>query len=157
MLIPCCSGPIRAPFSSVNRLSVEVRIQCLRSDGQLQRMNWQTIRLELGRTREFPNGSASRAYLLRAPLNAEGEIDEQALLALPEQATVRRLWPSEPDVSGHLTRIGDKWAFVGGRNGAERKVISEIEALRISEGAMLMLRERGQELPFRVAKMRNLG
>lgn len=120
-------------------------------------MNWQTIRLELGRTREFPNGSASRAYLLRAPLNAQGEIDEQALLKLPEQATVRRLWPSEPDVSGYLTRMGDKWAFVGGRSGAERTVISEIDAIRISEGAMLMLRERGQELPFRVAKMRDLG
>lgn len=120
-------------------------------------MNWTSIRLELGRTRDFPNGSASRAYLLRAPLDPEGVIDEQALLKLPEQATVRRLWPSEPDISGFLTRIGEKWAFVSGRNGAERTVFTEMDALPISEGAMLTLREQGRELPFRVAKLRALG
>lgn len=120
-------------------------------------MIWKAIRLELGRTLDFPNGSASRAYLLRAPLNAEGVIDEQAIRALPEQATVRRLWPSEPDVSGHLTRIGDKWAFVAGRSGDERAVITEMDSLPINEGAMVVLRERGQDLPFRVANLRTLG
>ena len=120
-------------------------------------MNWKAIRLELGRTRDFPNGSASRAYLLRLPLSPEGTIDEQALRELPEQATVRRLWPSEPDLSGHLTRVGEKWAFVASRSGGERTVISEMDPLPINEGAMLMLRERGKELPFRVARLRALG
>ena len=119
-------------------------------------MNWKAIRLELGRTRDFPNGSASRAYLLRAPLTADGVIDEQAIRELPEQATVRRLWPSEPDVSGHLARVGDKWVFVAGRNGAAGPVFTEMDALPFSEGAMLTLREKGQELPFRVARLRPL-
>ena len=119
-------------------------------------MNWKAIRLELGRTRDFPNGSASRAYLLRAPLNDDGVIDEQAIRDLPEQATVRRLWPSEPDVSGHLTRVGDKWAFVSSRTGIEHSVFTEMDALPISEGAMLLLREKGRELPFRVARLRPL-
>jgi len=119
-------------------------------------MNWKAIRLELGRTREFPNGSASRAYLLRVPLDAEGVIDENAIRELPEQATVLRLWPSEPDLNGHLARAGNKWAFVSRRNGTEGAVFTEMDPLPISEGAMLLLRDKGQELPFRVARLRPL-
>ena len=39
-------------------------------------MNWKTIRLELAATREFPTGSAGRAFLLRLPLRDDGSIDE---------------------------------------------------------------------------------
>ena len=42
-------------------------------------MTWQSIRLELARTPDFPDGSASRAYLLRLPLHRDGLIDEEAL------------------------------------------------------------------------------
>jgi hypothetical protein len=31
-------------------------------------MTWKTIRLELARTSEFPNGSAAHAYVLLSPL-----------------------------------------------------------------------------------------
>lgn len=119
-------------------------------------MNWKAIRLELARTQDFPNGSASRAYLLRAPLDDAGAIDEKAVREWPEQATVLRLWPSEPDMSGHLARVGDKWAFVSRRNGKESAVFTEMDPLPISEGGMLLLREKGQELPFRVARLRAL-
>ena len=120
-------------------------------------MQWKSIRLELGRTHDFPNGSASRAYLMRLPLFADGTIDEQAIIGKPEQATVRRMWPSEPDVSGHLVRQGSSWAFLTGRSGASRSIYSELNPVPISEGAMLTMREKGQELPFRVAKLRDLG
>ena len=119
-------------------------------------MNWKSIRLELGRTNDFPNGSASRAYLMRLPLAPDGSIDEQAVVTKPEQATVRRMWPSQPDVSGHLIRSGDRWAFLAGRSGADKSVYSEMGGEPISEGALLTLRENGQELPFRVAKLSDL-
>lgn len=118
-------------------------------------MNWKAIRLELARTSDFPNGSASRAYLMRLPLLEDGAIDECALKKAPEQATVRRLWPSEPDLSGHLVRAGDGWAFLAGRNGSAR-VIAEIDPRPISEGSLLTFRERGRDLPFRVAQVRAL-
>lgn len=119
-------------------------------------MNWKSIRLELGRTHDFPNGSASRAYLMRLPLAPDGTIDEQAVIHMPEQATVRRMWPSQPDLSGHLVRQGTNWAFLAGRSGAKRTIYSELDSRPISEGAMLTLRENGQELPFRVAKLCDL-
>lgn len=119
-------------------------------------MSWKSIRLELGQTCEFPNGSASRAYLLRLPLAEDGTINARELDEAPEQATVRRLWPSEPDISGHLVRAADKWVILAGRSGRNRCVFSEIEPKPISEGAVLTMREKGRELLFRVANLRPL-
>ena len=114
-------------------------------------MTWQSIRLELDRTREFPKGSAGRAYLLRLPLDGEGAIDEAAIRAAPERATMRRFWPNEPDCIGHICRSGDCWALVC--DGRMRSVISEIASTSIREGGLLEVRERsGERLPFRVAK-----
>lgn len=116
-------------------------------------VTWQSIRLELDRTPAFPKGSAGRAYLLRLPLDAEGAIDEAAIRAAPERATMRRFWPNEPDCSGHICRSGDCWALVC--EGPERKmsVISEIAPGPIREGGLVEVRERnGETLPFRVAK-----
>lgn len=116
-------------------------------------MTWQTIRLELDRTREFPKGSAGRAYLLRLPLDAEGAIDETAMRVAPERATMRRFWPNEPDCRGHIRRSGDRWALVSDAAEKNGSVVSEIAPGPIREGALLNLRERGGEtLPFRVAK-----
>ncbi|MFC7538098.1 hypothetical protein ACFQPG_12115 [Sphingomonas sp. GCM10030256] len=119
-------------------------------------MSWTSIRLELGETGEFPNGSASRAYLLRLPLADDGTLDARALESAPEQATVRRLWPSEPDISGQIVAAGDKWVIMAGRSGRNRCPFSEIDPRPISEGALLTLREKGRKLLFRVAKLRPL-
>ena len=116
-------------------------------------MTWQSIRLELDRTREFPKGSAGRAYLLRLPLDAEGAIDEAAMRVAPERATMRRFWPNEPDRRGHVRRSGDHWALVSDAAERNASVISEIAPGAIREGALVEVRERGGEtLPFRVAK-----
>lgn len=116
-------------------------------------MTWKSVRLELAKTREFPNGSASRAYLLRLPLTDDGRIDEAALDALPDQATVRRLWPSEADVSGHLVRNGRGWAFLA-RQGHEAVFAFDPPPLKVGETIELV--ERGRTLPFRVAKLAEL-
>lgn len=119
-------------------------------------MNWKSIRLELARTNNFPGGSASRAYVMRLPLATDGTIDERALGEQPEQATVRRMWPSEPDIRGHLIRAGSGWAFLAARSGQQRKIWSEFDAEPISEGREITLRENGEPLPFRVAKLSDL-
>lgn len=119
-------------------------------------MTWKSIRLELDRTREFPNGSATRAYLLRLPLAEDGTIDAHALEQAPEQATVRRLWPNEPDLCGQFVRCDGKWLLLTGRGGPQRSAFSEIDPLPIREGALLVLRERDRSLQFRVAQLRPL-
>ena len=77
----------------------------------LQMANWTNVRLELGRTRDFPHGSPARHYLLRLPLGANNTIDEQVRADRPYLVTVRRFWPQEPDLRGHLVKVSQGWAF----------------------------------------------
>lgn len=120
-------------------------------------MNWKSIRLELGRTESSPRGSASRAYLLRLPIGKDGLIDRAAVEELPQQATMRRLWPNEPDASGFVVRVNGHWALAAGEPGRGRAVVAEIEESPLREGSIVTIKERsGERLPFRVAKMRPL-
>ncbi len=75
-------------------------------------MSLRTIRLELARTREFPEGSSARGYEFHAPLTADGHIDEAAFRANRAACTVRRFWPGEDDRTGglHHTR-NHQWVF----------------------------------------------
>ena len=114
---------------------------------------WNLIRLELARTPEFPAGSASRAYMLRVPLDAEGRIDETALARKPAMATVRRFWPNEPDQSGSLVRKGRGWAFsyAVGEDDDEDLYHLEAHPLRIGEYVTLTEQD-GRQFPFRVVR-----
>ena len=72
-------------------------------------MTWKTVRLELAPSASFPRGSPSRAYLLRVPLDENGEIDGAMLARSPSRATARRFWSSEPDQFGHIERSDGHW------------------------------------------------
>ena len=74
-------------------------------------MKWKTIRLELAATTAFPKGSVGRGFLIRAPLNHDGCIDELLLREKPGRAKVRRVWPNEADERGRLVRVDGHWAM----------------------------------------------
>ncbi len=70
------------------------------------------IRLNLARTREFPNGSNRHGYEFAAPLDAEGRIDVESWKKLRENCRVRRFWGDEEEDVGHVVhRPGGSWAF----------------------------------------------
>jgi len=120
-------------------------------------MNWQSIRLELARTPDFPEGSASRAYLLHLPIDSNGLIDESSRETLPARATVRRVWPNEPDLSGHVIRRKDGWAFSYAPGEDDDETIFHLENHPIRLGEYLTLTEPdGQRLPFRVTSMKEI-
>lgn len=115
---------------------------------------WTLARLELARTPEFPEGSASRAYLLRLPLGDDGLIDDAALAEDPAQATVRRSWPDQADQSGYLVRKGRGWAFSYALGEDDDEALYHLEAHPIRLGEYLTLTEPdGTRLPFRVASV----
>ena len=71
-----------------------------------------TIRLNLARTKEFPNGSARHGYEFIAPLDETGHIDAAAWKKNRELCRVRRFWGDEEEDIGHLVhRPGGTWAF----------------------------------------------
>ena len=124
---------------------------------QLGPMNWQSIRLELARTTQFPEGSASRAYLLHLPLDEYGLVNEPARGRSPERATVRRFWPNEPDQSGYVIRRKDGWAFSYMPGDEDDETIFHLENHPIRLGEYLTLTEPdGTRLPFRVASIKEL-
>lgn len=119
-------------------------------------MTWKAIRLELAPIDGFPEGSASRALLLRAPLDELGQIDVQAIARNPGQATVRRFWPSERDESGQLERVDGSWVFrPRGMKGNQeyRLAAGPFQA----DAQIIVSQPDGTELPFRVVSIEGLG
>lgn len=120
-------------------------------------MNWKSIRLELARTADFPEGSASRAFLLHLPLDEDGLIDEETLRGAPVRATVHRFWPNERDQAGYVIRTSRGWAFSYEPGEDDDEAVFHLETHPIRMGEYLTLTEPdGRRLPFRVASLRQL-
>ena len=74
------------------------------------------IRLNLARSKEFPQGSPQRGYEFVAPLNDQGHIDEALWREHRDNCRVRRFWEGEDDEIGFLVhRPGGaehaRWVF----------------------------------------------
>lgn len=124
-----------------------------RTSAHLERMTWKTVRLELARTKDFPNGSAGRAYLMRLPLDGHGVIDETEFTANPQFATVRRYWPNEADRAGYLIRRKKGWAFSYAIGDEDDEDIFHLESHPIALGEYLTITETDRtRLPFRVMR-----
>lgn len=120
-------------------------------------MIWKTIRLELANTPDFPRGSPSRAYLLRLPLGENGAIDRTALQDEPREATVRRFWPSQPDLAGYVVPGPAGWVLSYDRvQSGPGSGKLEGDALCLGD-CVTMTEPDGTRLPFRVAALETLG
>lgn len=60
------------------------------------------IRLNLARSREFPQGSERHGYEFVAPLDADGHIDADLWRKHREHCGVRRFWAGEAEEFGRL-------------------------------------------------------
>jgi hypothetical protein len=60
------------------------------------------IRLNLARSKEFPEGSAGHGYEFVAPLDAQGHIDPKLWKERREHCRVRRFWNGEDEQTGWL-------------------------------------------------------
>lgn len=114
-------------------------------------MTWKTIRLELARTADHPDGSSAHAYVFRVPLNEEGFIEPEALKKAEKTPVVRRFWPGEPDQSGVVIASPKGWAFSYKIGDEDDEVIFRLKDHPLKVGEHLTITETdGSELPFRV-------
>jgi hypothetical protein len=75
-------------------------------------MALKSIRLELARDPEFPEGSARHGYEFKAPLDKAGHIDAAEWKKHRQFCAVRRFWGAEDDEYGHVIRTkSGGWAF----------------------------------------------
>jgi hypothetical protein len=82
------------------------------------------IRLELARSKEFPNRSTAHGYEFVAPLDGEAHIDPALWRKHRDRCRVRRFWDDEEAEVGHLVhRPGGsehaQWVFDYDRGVAE--------------------------------------
>lgn len=114
-------------------------------------MTWKTIRLELARTPEFPDGSAAHAYVLRLPIDDNGFIEHAAMKHLNESPVVHRIWPNEHDRTGVVISQRAGWAFSYEVGDADDEGIFHLEHHPIKLGEYLTITEPdGERLPFKV-------
>ena len=106
-----------------------------------------TVRLNLARTREFPNGSDRHGYRFTAPLDDEGHLDPEGWKAHRDRCRVVRFWAGEEEDIGHLVHRGTAWGFhydlsgdegdeFGYRLGTHRFVPGEYVSIRDDEDEM---------------------
>lgn len=60
------------------------------------------IRLDLARSKDFPDGSARHGYEFVAPLDSSGHIDQEQWSKYRDNCGVRRFWAGEDDKTGRL-------------------------------------------------------
>jgi hypothetical protein len=114
-------------------------------------MTWKTIRLELARTPEFPEGSATHSYILRLPLDDDDLIDRAALKHPSESPAVRRIWPGQADRIGVMISQPGGWAFSYEVGDADDEGVFHLENHPIRLGQYLTITEAdGERLPFKV-------
>jgi hypothetical protein len=119
-------------------------------------MALQTIRLELARTEEFPEGSAEFGYEFKAPLKGDGHIDADAWRAVKAQCTVRHFRPGEEDERGVLIRPqGRIWAFSYAPGEDDDEPFFRFESHAFKEGEYVSITGHdGKRLPFKVVSVR---
>ncbi|MBI4183008.1 MAG: hypothetical protein HY521_03290 [Proteobacteria bacterium] len=114
-----------------------------------------TIRLELARTAEFPEGSSHRGYVLVAPLDPDGRIDLDTWRRQRRQCTVRRFWEGDDDDHGRLIRTRDRgWAFSYAPGTEDDENIHRLQEHVFRIGEYVSIRQHdGTVLPFRVVEL----
>lgn len=119
-------------------------------------MTLKTIRLELARTHEFPEGSRKHGYEFTAPLGEDGHIDLDAWKQAAQLCTVLRFWGDEDDEHGLLVRHRGGWAFSYAPGADDDEPFYRFDSHAFREGEYVTITEHdGVARPFRVAWVRD--
>ena len=118
-------------------------------------MSWKRVRLERARSHEFPEGSTRHGYEMVLPLAPDDRVDEKALAAAPEVATVHRFWEGEGDSVGRIERIGGEWQISYAEGNAEDESLHRFASHLFREGEYVSVRTaEGAERAFKVVAVR---
>src|SRR5579872_1405375 len=92
-----------------------------------------TVRLELARCDDFPEGSWKHGYELHVPLTAEGRLDHKAMPENRDEVTFHRFWDGE-DERGHIRHGHSGWVLSFGQGRAEDETIFKGDQHRFAVG-----------------------
>lgn len=119
-------------------------------------MGLKLIRLELARTRQYPQGSAAHGYEFTAPLDEDGHLDMETWKSYRQACTVWRFWGGEPDEHGQLIHGRGGWAFSYEIGDADDEPIFKFDRHVFRQGEYVSITEHdGVTRPFRVVSVRS--
>lgn len=115
------------------------------------------VRLELARTREFPDGSHKHGYEFTAPLTDDGHLDADDWKRVGQACTVLRFWGGGDDERGQLIHTrGKRWAFSYAPGEDDDEPIFRFDQHTFREGEYVTITEHdGVARPFKVVWVRN--
>lgn len=120
-------------------------------------MTLRTIRLELARGADFPDGSNQHGYEFRAPLDAAGHFDMETWRKHRADCTVRRFWGGQADEHGLLVHTrGRRWVFSYVPNeDSDDEQIFRFDGHAFKPGEYVSITEHdGIQRPFQVVGVR---
>jgi hypothetical protein len=117
--------------------------------------NLQSVRLELARTAQFPEGSSDCGYEFIAPLDGQGRLDVAAWQTHRARCTVRRFWLDEPEEQGELVHTrGGRWVFSYAPGAEDDEPIFKFDRHSFVPGEYVSVTEHdGVTRPFRVVSV----
>jgi hypothetical protein len=119
-------------------------------------MTLRTIRLELARCPEFPEGSASHGYEFVAPLDKAGHFNAAEWKMSRDRCTVRRFWGDEEERGQLIHHRGGAWAFsYDADTDEDDEPIFRFDRHVFTQGEYVSITEHdGVQRPFRIANVR---
>jgi hypothetical protein len=116
------------------------------------------IHIELARESGHPEGDASVAYTIVAPLDADGRIDHKLWRANREACRIARVRPNEEDEHGHLVHhSGGAWSFHYDRDvKLPEDVGYHFADEHFVSGEYVSINERGRMHTYRVTSVSRL-
>jgi hypothetical protein len=111
-----------------------------------------SIRLELARSKEFPDGRTDTGYEFKAPLSSDGHLDLEGWKILKAACTVRHFEDGVPVEEGRLVHRGSGWYFhFDGGNANDDEPIFRFGSHRFVPGEYISVTEHdGVQRTFRV-------
>ena len=114
-------------------------------------MTLKKIRLELARTREFPEGNPRCGYEFTAPLTRHGLLDSSRWQQSKAKCTVRRFWQDMAEERGALVHHRAGWVFSYRPGEEDDEPIFRFDKHRFKIGEYVSITEHdGVQRPFRV-------
>lgn len=116
------------------------------------------VKLELARSREFPQGNSECGYELVLPLTEDRGLDLQAWRQRRDGNSARRYWRNDGEARGELKRDREGWFLAFGYGVARDEAIFRGDDLRFAIGEQISIIEfDGQTRVFRVLEAEPLG
>lgn len=123
-------------------------------------MAMKTIRLELARDHDFPQGSRDHGYDITAPVDEQGQLMRDEWKANRDHCRVKRFWGDAEEEIGHLVRKpGGSWAFHYDIHGdaEDDETGYRFDKHSFLPGEYVSIREHDEELrTFRVIAVRDV-